>query len=112
VQILYSKGGNRSEPILAAVGRLQFEVVQYRMETEYNVDVKLDSLPFEKAAWLEGDQEAIDGVRLPSSARVVEDKESRPVVLFGGDWELNYAKEKNPKVEFQKMPTLVKSSKS
>lgn len=100
VQVLYSKGGNRSEPILAAVGRLQFEVVQYRMETEYNVEVLLDYLPFQKAAWLAGDPEDVAQVRLPTSARIVEDKENRVVVLFGGDWELNYAKDKNPKVEF------------
>lgn len=103
VQVLYTRGGNRSEPILAAVGRLQFEVVQYRMETEYNVDVKLDYLPYDRAAWLDVDLETLDKMKLPTATKVVEDKDSHVVVLFGGEWELEYAKQKNPDVRFAKL---------
>jgi len=39
--------------MLAAVGELQFEVVQYRMMSEYNVDVRMDNLPFERAVWID-----------------------------------------------------------
>jgi peptide chain release factor 3 len=100
VQVLYSRGGSRSEPILAAVGKLQFEVVQHRMMAEYSVEVLLDNLAFEKAAWLQGNQDAITQMRLPSSSKLVEDADGRLVALFGGEWELNYAKEKNPDVSF------------
>ncbi len=101
IQAFYSKNGSRSEPILAAVGKLQFEVVQHRMLAEYNVEVILDVLPFERAAWVQGE----DGGRmmLPSGTRQVEDRMERTVVLFGGDWELNYAREKNPDVEFHRI---------
>jgi len=47
VQVLYNKDfGGRSDPILAAVGQLQFEVVQSRMEAEYGVETTLEPLPY------------------------------------------------------------------
>jgi len=42
----------------------------------------------------------LNSIRLPSGTKIVEDRLERMVVLFGGDWELNYAKEKNPDVTF------------
>lgn len=98
IQVLYTIGGSKSEPILAAVGKLQFEVVQYRMSNEYNVDVGIDYLPYKKAMWLQGAKPS--SLRLPTNARVVEDRLDRAVVLFGGDWDFNYTKEKNPTAEF------------
>ncbi|MHB0912119.1 MAG: peptide chain release factor 3 [Armatimonadota bacterium] len=100
VQALYSRGGNRSEPILAAVGQLQFEVVKHRLETEYSVDVLLEPMPFSRMVWLDGD---VDDLRLPSASRIVEDVAGRTVVLFGGEWELSYAIDKNPEARFAKI---------
>lgn len=101
IQVLYTPGGNKSEPILAAVGKLQFEVVQYRLQSEYNVMVRLETLPYERAAWVTGiDRESI---KLPSGTRIVEDANERMVVLFTGDWEMNYAIEKNPNAEFSRI---------
>ncbi len=100
VQLLYRKGGSRSEPILAAVGKLQFEVVQYLMESEYSVQVQLEHLHYTKVTWPSGDEAGLSKLTLPSSSHMAEDGRGRTVVLFGGDWEVNYAKEKNPNVEF------------
>ena len=109
VQVFYWKGGIKSEPILAAVGKLQFEVVQHRMLNEYAVEVVLDSLPYSKMAWLQGDPEDIRKMTVPSSARVAEDREERPIALFGGDWEYNYAREKNPKLTFLNIAPITAS---
>ncbi len=46
VQVLYSTDDFIVDPILAAVGQLQFEVVQYRMKDEYGVDTTLEPLSF------------------------------------------------------------------
>ena len=43
------------ESLVAAVGRLQFDVLQYRLRHEYRVETVLDTLPFTCSAWLEGD---------------------------------------------------------
>jgi peptide chain release factor 3 len=59
IQVLYPYGQTRTEPILAAVGELQFEVVKYRLESEYNVKTVFTSLPFSLARRVGGDADAI-----------------------------------------------------
>ena len=54
VQIMYSVDESKRDPILAAVGQLQFEVVQFRLETEYGVETRLELLPFTVARWVQG----------------------------------------------------------
>ena len=53
VQIMRSL--NELESLVAAVGRLQFDVLQYRLRQEYRVETVLDPLPYTCSAWLDGD---------------------------------------------------------
>lgn len=85
-------GGAGAAPILAAVGPLQFEVVQSRLQSEYGVDVTLERLPFAAARWaLAGwgavEQATADGKLL--GVRKLEDTWGRPVLLFPSEWKLN-----------------------
>ncbi|MDA3959465.1 MAG: peptide chain release factor 3 [Planctomycetota bacterium] len=93
VQLLYDWRNPQGEPIVAAVGRLQFEVLQYRMEDEYGVKTMVDMLPYSCSAWLEGDYETFDK---PTTARLVQDADDRPLLLFGNRWEKDYAAKNNP----------------
>ena len=52
--MLYPYGQTRIEPILAAVGALQFEVVKYRLESEYNVRTVFRTLPYTTARRVAG----------------------------------------------------------
>ena len=54
MQVLYDADAAQRHPILAVVGRLQFEVVQARLEAEYGVTTVLEALPYKLARWLEG----------------------------------------------------------
>ena len=45
------------EIIVGVVGELQFEVLTYRLENEYNVEVKLEKLPYEYIRWIENKEE-------------------------------------------------------
>ena len=54
MQVLYSMDEYRQDPILAAVGQLQFEVVQYRMKDEYGVETTMDPLQYTIARWVGG----------------------------------------------------------
>ena len=59
VQVYYSPDSARHEPILGAVGTLQFDVVQSRLQEEYGVTIAVDALPFVCARWIKGPDEAL-----------------------------------------------------
>jgi peptide chain release factor 3 len=81
------------ESFVAAVGRLQFDVLQYRLRQEYRVETVLTPLPFECSAWLFGDPSTF---RLPMDALIVKDRLDRPVVLFPTLRSKTFALERNP----------------
>jgi peptide chain release factor 3 len=100
IQVMYPYGSMRTEPILAAVGALQFEVAKYRLESEYNVKTVFASLPYSVARRIAGDADAAARAQLPSNAKLVEDWDGHPVALFESEWSLRLAEEWNPKLRF------------
>jgi peptide chain release factor 3 len=101
MQLLRMHEGLRSEPILAVVGELQFDVMQSRLESEYNVETTIQRLPFTIARWVDREADEVMRMNLPTKARVATDASGRTVVLFTADWELQHAEKENPDVEFQ-----------
>jgi peptide chain release factor 3 len=93
VQLLRPADNPNGEPLIAAVGRLQFEVLQYRLKNEYNVETILEQMPHECGAWLEGDRKTF---QKPSSAMMTLDRFGRTVVLFRNQWEKQYCEGQNP----------------
>ncbi len=98
VQIMRSL--NDQESLIAAVGRLQFDVLQYRLRHEYRVETILDSLPFTCSAWLEGDPASF---KQPSASMIVKDQRGRVVVLFGDQLMKTIARDRNPDHELRDM---------
>jgi peptide chain release factor 3 len=93
---VFSDPGNNRESILAAVGVLQFDVVKYRLETEYGVTAEVSPLPYKAGAWI-GNAEGIDASsRLSTGSRVVTDLANRWVVLAEDDFGIRYLKMQNP----------------
>lgn len=84
------------ELIFAAVGQLQFEVMQYRLRDEYNVETVLSPLPFQCSAWIIGDLKTF---QKPTSSLLVQDKNGNPMALFTSQWEKQYCATQNPKHE-------------
>ena len=93
IQALFPLDSLSADPLVAAVGRLQFDVLQYRLKDEYGVDTKLDLLPYECSAWLQGDPKSF--VK-SSTSMVARDARNRAIVLFRSPWEKQYLSEKNP----------------
>ncbi len=100
MQVFVVHDGLKSEPILAVVGELQFDVLQSRLETEYNVETTLTTLPYKIARWVDRDVDDVTRMTLPSRARIATDRNDHPVVLFTSEWELEYAQKENQGVEF------------
>lgn len=96
-------------PLLGAVGPLQFEVLHYRLETEYNAECVLDPAPWSLARWM---RQKTDGslpprkpaLVLPTGATLAIDGESLWVVLLPSSWTAQYLEDKNPDWEFLSLP--------
>jgi peptide chain release factor 3 len=101
MQVLTLHEGLKSEPILAVVGELQFDVLQSRLESEYNVETTVTRLPYTLARWVNVDVDAAAKLSLPSRTRLAVDNEGRAVVLFTSDWELELAEKDNKSAAFE-----------
>ncbi|MBI3783510.1 MAG: peptide chain release factor 3, partial [Deltaproteobacteria bacterium] len=94
VQVFFDRERLERDPILGAVGRLQFDVIQYRLKSEYSVDVRFEALPFQHARWVEGDFDAADIERL-GGVLCLLDIEQRPLMLFKNDYWLRQIEERH-----------------
>ena len=92
--------------LLAAVGPLQFEVVQARLESEYNARSNLTPAPFQHLRWLEPHPalENPETLVIAGGVNFGTDKFDHPVVLFPNDWTLDYFVEKNPELKLHAQP--------
>ncbi|TRM12117.1 peptide chain release factor 3 [Lentibacillus cibarius] len=88
----------RSESyILGAVGELQYEVFQYRMKNEYNVDVMLEPIGERVPRWLKPDQ--VDPSLYDERNMLVRDRYDNYVVLFKNEFSMNWFKDNHPDIE-------------
>ncbi|ACK70275.1 peptide chain release factor 3 [Gloeothece citriformis PCC 7424] len=99
IQIMFSTDDFIRDPILAAVGQLQFEVVQFRMLSEYGVETRLEPLSYSLARWVAGGWKAIEEAGRIFNTMTVKDGWGRPVLLFKNEWNLQQVKEDHPKLE-------------
>ena len=99
IQIMYSLDEFRREPILAAVGQLQFEVVQFRMATEYGVETNLEPLGYSLARWVAGSWPAIEKAGRIFNTLTVKDNWDRPVLLFKNSWNLQQIMGDHPELK-------------
>lgn len=98
VQLLTDDGSSSHAPILGAVGELQFDVVQFRLETEYNTSTVLERLPFQVSRWIGNDPFDPDRFLLPSGTRVMTDQRGAPLMLFADSWSMDYCLQRNPEL--------------
>ena len=88
-----------NEIVAGAVGQLQFEVFQYRLENEYNAKVRMDRLDFSLARWADTDDPDSLRSALDSRTMLVFDHFERPIILFANQFTLNYFSEKHPDIK-------------
>ena len=107
VQILYDIDESKRDPILAAVGQLQLEVVKHRLQNEYGVDSILESMPYQIARWVSEGWSSLDEIGRIFNCKIVKDCWNRPVILFKNEWNLNQFLEDQPKLNLNKVAPVV-----
>jgi peptide chain release factor 3 len=100
IQLFHDGRAARRELILAAVGELQFDVVRFRLESEYNAPTTLNWRPFKLARWFQLNEAEKDALKLPYSARLVRDQYGHDAVLLQTEWDAKVLERDNPKVAF------------
>ncbi|MGK5084330.1 peptide chain release factor 3 [Bdellovibrionota bacterium FG-1] len=100
VQIYRQRGMGDKDPILGAVGGLQFEVLQHRLRAEYGVDTKIERMPFIHARWVVGTGLDPDFFERREDSRCLEDRDGQPVILFKSDWALRWAQDNYKTLQF------------
>ena len=105
VQVLQLRNSANRAPLLAAVGPLQFEVVQYRLQSEYGADSRLENASWDLLRWVSPGQD-LDQLEplLPSGGRLAYDAFQQPVILFPTEWALNYFVKQNKDVVISDTP--------
>ena len=85
------------EIIVGVVGVLQFDVLKYRLENEYKVEIRLDMLPYEHIRWIENKNEiSVESITGTSDMKKVTDLKGNPLLLFINPWSIGMTLERNP----------------
>ena len=101
IQVFHQPSYGGQDPLVGAVGQLQFDVLKFRLEHEYGVPPILEPLPFVHARWIGGELGDPKRLAVNDSVSLVEDREARPVLLFRSDWALRWTEEKFPDLELR-----------
>jgi len=105
VQSFLIKDSAQRVPLLGAVGPLQFEVVQYRMQSEYGAESKLEHGPWKILRWAQPENGIVlADVLLPTGAKLAYDVANQPVILFTEQWACDFFADRNPKIRLRALP--------
>ncbi len=87
--------------IIGTVGQLQFEVIQHRLEHEYNATCRCEPVSLYKACWIESDDTAeLETFKKRKFQYMAVDKDGRDVFLADSGYVLQMAQQDFPKIRF------------
>ena len=99
VQTFKRPGIGREEMIAGVVGALQMDVLEYRLKSEYGVEITRESLPYRFVRWVKTAPKPVDKLRLPSTTVPAVDKAGRDVLFFENEWSIRLCVENNKGLE-------------
>ena len=95
IQIFQELGVGMEEVIVGVVGTLQFEVLEYRLKNEYNVDILMSRLPYQFIRWIQNKDIEPKQLDLSSDTKRIQDLKGNYLLLFTSQWTINWALEHN-----------------
>lgn len=95
IQIFQEFNTGMEEIIVGVVGVLQFDVLEYRLFHEYNVEIRLEKLPYEHIRWIENEDINLDKLVGTSDMKKIKDLKDRPLLLFINSWSVGMTLDRN-----------------
>jgi len=95
IQIFQEFNTGMEEIIVGVVGVLQFDVLKYRLENEYNVEIRLEPLPYEHIRWIENKDIDLSKIVGTSDMKKIKDLKDRPLLLFVNSWSVGMVLDRN-----------------
>ena len=100
IQIFKTPYSGMEEVIVGVVGTLQFDVLEYRLKNEYNVDLYMEGLPYEYLRWIVREDEDAEPLKeedliLGTDTKLVEDYKGNQLLLFGSQWAIQWTADRN-----------------
>ena len=100
IQIFQEFNSGMEEIIVGVVGVLQFDVLTFRLKSEYNVEVRMEMLPYEYIRWVDNPQEVdVEAIQGTSDMKRVKDLRGNPLLLFAHEWSVGMVEERNPRLK-------------
>ncbi len=95
IQIFQEFNTGMEEIIVGVVGVLQFDVLKYRLENEYNVEIRLENLPYEHIRWIENKDIDLNKLTGTSDMKKIKDLKGNPLLLFVNQWSIGMTEQRN-----------------
>ena len=95
IQIFQEFNSGMEEIIVGVVGVLQFDVLKFRLENEYNVEIRLEELPYEHIRWIENDDIDVAKITGTSDMKRIKDMKGNPLLLFINSWSVGMTLDRN-----------------
>jgi peptide chain release factor 3 len=95
IQIFQEYNSGLEEVIVGVVGVLQFDVLKFRLKSEYNVDIIMENLPYEYIRWVGNENIDMNSIQGTSDMKKVKDMKDRPLLLWANEWSIKMTQDRN-----------------
>ena len=99
IQIFQEHEAGFAEIIVGVVGTLQFDVLKYRLENEYNCEIRLEPLLYQAIRWIKDRNTDMNKLRGVSEVKKVKDMRGNPLLLFKNEWGIQFVLDRNEGLE-------------
>ena len=99
IQIFQEHQAGFAEIIVGVVGTLQFDVLKYRLENEYNCEIRLEPLPYQAIRWIKDVQTDMNKLKGVAEVKKVRDMRGNPLLLFKNEWGIQFVLDRNEGLE-------------
>jgi len=99
IQIFQEFNTGMEEIIVGVVGVLQFDVLKYRLDSEYGVEIRLDQLPYEHIRWIENKDIDVSKLSVTSDTKKIKDLKGNPLLIFTHPWSIKTALDRNEELK-------------